>query len=86
MGIKRGMVGREEEEGDRQRGIPRAPSIQGDSSLRELGWVRSPNPFVHPPPSPSWSGGIGRLVYGVTIVGAGVANRFSAISLRLPPK
>lgn len=45
-----GERGREKEEGDRQRGIPRAPSTQGDSSLRELGWVRPPNPFVHPPP------------------------------------
>lgn len=85
--------GREKEEGDRQRGIPRAPSTQGDSSLRELGWVRPPNPFVYPPPrrprpdeGGREGGWIGRLVYGVAIVGAGVANRFSAISLRLPPK
>lgn len=45
------------------------------------------HPFVHLLLGPStWPGRIGRLVYGVAIVGAGVANRFSAISLRLPPK
>ena len=93
MGRKRGMVGREERREKRKKEIDR-----GESRVRQaprvtrhsVSWVGFvlPTPsftLPHPPP-PSWQEGIGRLVYGVTIVGAGVANRFSAISLRLPLK
>lgn len=80
-GSARGM----EEKGDRDRGeSPCAPSTQGDSSLRELGWVRPP-PLAISLFAPSRPGGLVGS-YGVAIVGAGVANRFSAISPRLPPK
>lgn len=85
------------EEGRRKREIDR-----GESRVRQaprvtrhsaswVGFVLPTPSFTLLPAAPvltrrGGGGWIGRLVYGVAIVGAGVANRFSAISLRLPPK
>jgi hypothetical protein len=75
----------EEEARWTQWGIPmRTQCTQGDSSLRELGLGSSPLLFSLYPVL-SCPGGLGGS-YGVAIVAAGVANRFSAISPRLPTK
>lgn len=98
---ERRVVGRwGREEGERERegktGRRKREIDRGESRVRQVPMVTRHSaswvgfilhPFVHPPRIRfPLVRGIGRLVHGVVIVGAGVANRFSAISLRLPPK
>lgn len=75
---------RDEKAREKQRGIPRAPSTQGGSSLRRVGMGLS----SHPVPSSLCSDqqGVRSARMGWQCGGCWVANRFSAISPRLPPK